>query len=108
MMTADEFLNKISQVLARALGEDRAKEVWFNGTRAEGCSIIVADGVWCDEIDSLMSCLNVTPGLFDKTFDNWRVKKAMPHHIVNPNVPEDVRDNCYEVRLIFKDFYHRV
>ena len=107
-MTKKESLEQINQVFARVFGKDLAKEIWFNGHRAEGCSLIIVDSVWSYQMAALMAALNEVPGLFELPFGEWRVRKATPNYIVNQNVPRDVRDNCYEVRLIFKDFYHRM
>lgn len=102
--TPDEFLAQINQAFIKVFGKDLAKEVWFNGRRAEGCSLIIVDSVWSYQMDALMKALNEVPGLFELPFGEWRVRKARLNYIVNQNVPRDVRDNCYEVRLIFKDF----
>ena len=69
-------LKQINQVIVEALGEDRANEVWFNGTRAEGCSIIVEGSVWSYQIEALMAAFNRVSGLFEKELGEWRVRKA--------------------------------
>lgn len=101
-------LKQINQVIVEALGEDRANEVWFNGTRAEGCSIIVEGSVWSYQIEALMAAFNRVSGLFEKELGEWRVRKAAPNFIANQEVPEHVRNDCYEVRMIFKNYYTRV
>lgn len=96
---------RILQTITKVFGEN-AENVYFNGFRAEGCSVIIVGSVWSYQIEKLIQVLNEDMGdKFEHLLGEWRVRKASQSTIVNKAVPEDVRDDCYEVRLIFNGFY---
>lgn len=98
---------RMEQVIEKVFGEN-ANQVFLNGLRAEGCSIIVADSVWSHQIEKLIEVLNAEMGdELVRPLDEWRAKKATSNTIVNKEIPEEVRNDCYEVRLIYKGFYRR-
>jgi hypothetical protein len=102
---------------------ERANEYYFNGDRSEGYSIIIVGHVYSREIEQIMNALNVRRAaiynrpefiakhlhlklgeFYEKPVREWRVRKADDATIVNLAVPEDVKDDCYEVRLIRREF----
>lgn len=100
-------MRQILQIFEKIFGEG-ANEVFFNGKRAEGCSVIIVGSVWSYQMEALIEAINEEmPDKFEKKLREWRVRKATPDTIVNKEVPEDVRDDCYEVRLIFEGYYRR-
>lgn len=98
---------KIEQVIEKVFC-DNANQVFFNGLRAEGCSIIVAESVWSHQIEKLKDVLNAEMSdELQRPLGEWRVRKAISNTMVNKEVPEEVRNDCYEVRLIYKGWYRR-
>lgn len=98
---------RIKKVLRKVFG-NTAKVVYFNGFRAEGFSIIVAESVWSHRMEKLIKVYNEDIGdEKGRPLGEWRVRKAKLPYIVNKHVPKDVRNDCYEVRLIFKNWYKR-
>lgn len=96
---------RILKVFEKVFGEN-ANEVFFNGFRAEGCSIIIIGEVWSYMVEKLIEVINEDlADKFDSPLAEWRVRKGTPLTIVNKEVPEDLRDDCYEVRLICKGHY---
>lgn len=100
-------MEQILQIFKKVFGEN-ANEVFFNGTRAEGCSLIFVGDVWSYQVEKLINVLNQTMSdKFGRYFGEWRVRKATQGTIVNKEVPKDVLNDCYEVRLIFMNYYRR-
>ena len=95
---------RILQVFNQVFGETGI-DVFFNGWRAEGCSVIVTDSVWSHQIEKLIQALNLALPELKYPLDEWRVRKATANAIVSKEVPEDIKDDCYEVRLIYKGTY---
>lgn len=98
-------MKQVIEVIKRVFGEN-AGDVFFNGTRAEGCSFIFVGDVWSHQVDKLIQALNEVGGdLLERDLGEWRVRKGNQNNIVNNEVPADARKDCYEVRLIYKNYY---
>ena len=96
---------RILQVFNQVFGET-AIDVFFNGWRAEGLSVLITNSVWSYQIEELVQALNQALPELEYPLDEWRVRKATANAIVNKEVPEEDKDDCYEVRLIYKGTYH--
>ena len=98
-------MEQVIEIIKKVFGEN-AGDVFFNGTRAEGCSFIFVGDVWSHQVDKLIHALNEDAGgLLERNLGEWRVRKGNQNNIVNKEFPADARENCYEVRLIYKNYY---
>lgn len=105
MDARNDMKQRILKVFETVFG-DNAENIYFNGLREEGCSVIVLGYVWNKQIDELLQVLNQDMAdKLEQPLGEWRVRRAYPGTIVNKEVPEDVREDCYEVRLIYNGYY---